>query len=63
MPADPDLARQYPTRPEALAAFWDLSRQIAVEVRELRRLRRYVQHRWGRCPRLPVLGLQENEED
>lgn len=61
MPADPELARAYPTRPEALAAYWALSRRLALEVRELKALRTYIRQRWGRCPRLPVLGLREEE--
>ena len=61
MPADPELARQFPTRPEALAAFWALSRQIAVEVRQLKALRTFINARWGRCPRLPMLGFREED--
>jgi hypothetical protein len=51
--ADPELARQYPTRQAAIAEYWALSRQIAVLVRQLRALRAYVNARWGRCPREP----------
>jgi hypothetical protein len=51
-----DLARQYPTRPEALAEFWRRSRQLSRDLAELRKLRAYVMARWGRCPRLPILG-------
>jgi hypothetical protein len=51
--ADPELARQYPTRAAALAEYWALSRQIAALVRQLRALRRYVNARWGRAPKIP----------
>lgn len=50
----PEPWREIQTRREAVALFWQLCRQVAQQIREVRQLHAYINRTWGRAPRLPT---------